>query len=163
MLANIRRMSCLSPYWSIAYFNTYRIRNTNEHKKVKWSKIQLKNTDQGVFDFCNLTINCVYCVRIDILDFFGCFSYGVIGICVFIVIVIVIESWRQEKKKTKVNKTSVYCRLQWVCVLFIEAMCACMITTSKKIYLQHWSKSYSKKDRQTHWEENIKAICMKPQ
>lgn len=137
MSANIRRMSCLSPYWSIACITTIHTVCTKEDRKYR--------NGSGCIWLLRFNNESVCCVSIDIFDGFLAAFHKVIGICMFIVN----DNKNNNKKRPKWTQTNEYCRQVSLCAIQWTDVCVHAYRQYTDFYLQHWSKSYSKKDRQT--------------
>lgn len=138
MSANIRRMSCLSPYWSIACITTIHTVCTKEDKKYI-------ETDRGVFDFYVLTMNpCVVWALIFSMVFWLLFIKWSVFVCSSST-----TTKTTTKRDQKWTQTNEYCRQVSLCAIQWTDVCVHAYHQYTDFYLQHWSKSYSKKDRQT--------------
>lgn len=138
MSANIKRMSCLSPYWSIACITTIHTVCTKEDKKYI-------ETDRGVFDFYVLTMNpCVVWALIFSMFFWLLFIKWSVFVCSSST-----TTKTTTKRDQKWTQTNEYCRQVSLCAIQWTDVCVHAYHQYTDFYLQHWSKSYSKKDRQT--------------
>lgn len=149
MSANIRRMSCLSPYWSIACITTIHTVCTKEDRKYR--------NGSGCIWLLRFNNESVCCVSIDIFDGFLAAFHKVIGICMFIV-----NDNNNNKKRPKWTQTNEYCRQVSLCAIQWTDVCACMLTTSIQIFTFNIDLNRIQRKTDRHWEENIQIICMKP-